>query len=277
MRRSSATYRFTALLVGLLLFFSGCATVPRSIRMSWEDQQAVRKRWHAVVAAWQQCVSCVDARATVTLKSFGQTGTVEGYLQAKAPSFLKFVGLNPLGQPLFFLTTDGLFFRYVSVPEARSFEGSTRAAAFVKFAPEGFDPRESFSWFAGRPPGAATVSEIRADKGGAGYWLVLQGEGKNVRRTVLFDAEAGVIRRQLLCDRKGEVLMEVRYQDYLEIAAWKTDGGSCKTPGKILVMSQKHNSIAMTMALSDWLADPDLTADDFIIPVPPGFEKVKVE
>ena len=85
-----------------LLLSSGCATLPSTQPLAQLQQQQAETLFRETMARQQDCPCCLDAQARVSVKSLVQNGTISGFLQAKAPSFLKFTGLNPLGQPLLF-------------------------------------------------------------------------------------------------------------------------------------------------------------------------------
>lgn len=272
-----------ALLGGLvifLLFSGGCATLPATRPLAELQQQQAVALFRETMAHQQDCPCCLDAQVRLSLKSLVQNGTISGFVQAKAPSFLKFTGLNPLGQPMMFLATDGTFFRYVAVPEAKGYEGLVTAAAFKKYAPQGFDPAHGFYWLAGRlAPEKLRIFSVAQDPEGHGLWLELAyaadvSEGKALRRHVLFDPAQQVIRRHLVADSDGRIMVDVRYDDYTQAS----EGGSdnCRLPGLISIHAN-HNGALMELTLGDWLPDASFNAGDFRVDLPPGFVLVPVD
>ena len=263
-----------------LLLSGGCATLPATRPLADLQQQQAEVLFRETMARQQDCPCCLDAQVRVSVKSLVQNGTISGFVQAKAPSFLKFTGLNPLGQPLLFLTTDGTFFRYVAVPEAKGYEGLVTAAAFKKYAPQGFDPAHGFYWLAGRlAPEKLRIFSVAQDPDGQGVWLELAyavdiSEGKPLRRHVLFDPAQQVIRRHLVADPDGRIMVDVRYDDY----AKASEGGSdnCRMPGVIRIHAN-NNGALMELTLGDWLPDASFSAGDFRVDLPLGFQLVPVE
>lgn len=263
-----------------LLLPGGCATLPATHPLAGLQQQQAEARFREAMARQQECPCCLDAQVQLSLKSLVQNGTISGFVQAKEPSFLKFTGLNPLGQPLMFLATDGTFFRYVAVPQGKGYEGLVTAAAFKKYAPPGFDPAHGFYWLAGRlPPEKLRIFSVAQDPEGHGLWLELAwsadlSEGKSLRRQVLFDPVEQVIRRHLVADPDGRIMVDVRYDDY----APASEGGSenCRMPGVIRIHAN-HNGALMELTLGDWLPDPSFSAGDFRVELPLGFQLVPVE
>lgn len=264
----------------LLLLSGGCATLPATRPLAELQQQQAVTLFRETMARQQECPCCLDAQVRLSLKSVMQNGTISGFVQAKSPSFLKFTGLNPLGQPMMFLATDGTFFRYVAVPEGKGYEGLVTAAAFKKYAPQGFDPAHGFYWLAGRlAPEKLRIFSVAQDPEGQGLWLELayavdDFEGKPLRRHVLFDPARQVILRHLVADAEGRIMVDVWYDDY----AKASEGGSdnCRLPGVIRIHSN-HNGALMELTLGDWLPDASFSAGDFRVDLPPGFALVPVE
>ncbi|HIJ91487.1 MAG: hypothetical protein OEV89_12525 [Desulfobulbaceae bacterium] len=275
---------FQALLGGVavfLLFCGGCATLPSTRPLADLQQQQVVALFRETMAHQLDCPCCLDAQVRLSLKSLVQTGSISGFVQAKAPSSLKFTGLNPLGQPLMFLTTDGTFFRYVSVLEGKGYEGLVTAAAFKKYAPPGFDPAHSFFWLTGRlAPEKLRFFSVAEDPEGQGVWLELaydagaSPEEKVLRRHVLFDPVRQVILRHLVADPDGRIMVDVRYDDYAPASEGVPD--NCRLPGVIRIHAN-NNGALMELTLGDWLYDASFGAGDFRVELPPGFELVPVE
>ncbi len=274
---------FRVLLGGLAVFLllsGGCATLPTTRPLAELQQQQAVALFRETMARQQDCPCCLDAQVRLSLKSLVQNGTISGFVQAKAPSFLKFTGLNPLGQPMMFLATDGTFFRYVAVPEAKGYEGLVTAAAFKKYAPQGFDPAHAFYWLAGRlAPEKLRIFSVAQDPEGQGVWLELAyaadvSEGKGLRRHVLFDPTEKVILRHLVADPDGRIMVDVRYDDY----APASEGGldNCRLPGVIRIHAD-NNGAVMELTLGDWLPDASFGTGDFRVDLPPGFQLVPVQ
>ncbi len=274
---------FQALLGGLTLFLllnGGCATLPATRPLADLQQQQAEALFRETMARQQDCPCSLDAQVRLSLKSLVQKGTISGFVQAKAPSYLKFTGLNPLGQPLLFLATDGTFFRYVVVPEAKGYEGLVTAAAFKKYAPQGFDPAHGFYWLAGRlAPEKLRIFSVAQDPEGQGLWLELAyaddaSDGEPLRRHVLFDPAELVIRRHLVADPDGRIMVDVRYGDYAP--AFEGGSDTCRLPGLIRIYAN-HNGALMELTLGDWLPDANFSAGDFRVDLPPGFQLVPVQ
>lgn len=266
-----------ALLVGgFFVALAGCAvTRPAVVPLSADEERRVREQAAALLMPIDVCGKCLDVEARVVVQSLWQSGTVEGYLLARAPGTLKFVGLSPLGQPLLLLATDGTSFRFVSVAEAVAYEGLTSAAAFRKYAPPGLDPLASFFWLIARLPRESRVVEVSRNDGG-GYWLTLLINGAAGRHRVLFDPVQGAIAQAELLDQNEQPLLEVRYEMYQQITALDGVAG-CRLPGRVVVSGKQHGGAALTVQFSNWLLGTTCNEADFAVTVPSGFAIERVE
>lgn len=263
------------------LFCGGCATLPATRPLAALQQQQAMALFQKTMARQQQdCSCCLDAQVRFSLKSLVQNGTIPGFLQAKAPSFFKFTGLNPLGQPLMFLATDGKFFRYVSVPEGKGYEGLVTAAAFKKYAPQGFDPAHGFYWLSGRlAPETLRISSVAQDQDGHGLWFELAYAAdildmKGLRRHILFDPVEQLISRHLVTASDGSLMVDVSYSNYIQVSEGAS--GKCRLPGLVRLHSN-HNGALMEITLEDWLPDASFNTGDFRVDVPAGFIVVPVQ
>ncbi|MDA8163969.1 MAG: hypothetical protein M0017_02895 [Desulfobacteraceae bacterium] len=263
-------FRTLALLTLILL--AACARMPAGVGIPAAEQEKAAASFREWLAAQSACPCCFDAAATVTFKSWIQSGTLTGFAQAKEPAHLKLVALNPFGQPEVMLVTDGRDFQLVSVPESKVYEGSVRAKAFAKYAPAGVRPEHAFFWLTGKmPPGEWRIVRAARDEKAAGYWLDLVGQDPELRHRVLFSPHEGVIRRHLVLDDRERPLVDVRYEEF----APALKSGSCKWPGRIIVETRAHRG-QLIISLSDWLTAP-LADKDFRLELPSGFERRHVE
>jgi hypothetical protein len=267
-RRSAVIFRQSALFCLCLLLLGGCAMLPRTVAVSAEEEERLTADFTAMVARQQECHCCIDAQAMVAFSSIWQKGKLSGYLQAMAPSYLKFLAVNPLGQTMAVFVTDGEFFRYVSVLDARQHEGNVAGTTYAKYAPAGFLPEHGFYWLIGRLyPGRIGILEVSRDRDGQGYWVEVS-YGNGTRSLVLYNEKQGVLRRHIVVNDKGEKIFDVLYDDYT--------GGACPLPGRITVTSLAHNS-TMEIRLTDWLDSPSFATEDFTYDAPPSFERVFVQ
>lgn len=252
-----------------ILFLSGCVSTPSTIPLSVDEAALAKESFRQMVALQRQCNRYLDVSVTVTVKSFLFSGSMNGYLQSMSPSYIKFVGINPFGQPQVIFTTDGEFFRFIEVAAAKGFEGLVDSRVYNKYAPAGFDHQFSYYWLIGRlQPGNVKIVDIVRGKDGDGFWVKLCcGEGNSIHK-VLFDPQKMIVHRHMLVDESGDTLLDVRYERFSQ------DG--CMLPGKISISSGNHNG-AFEVKMSDWNMSASLSASDFDFSLPSGFTSVVVE
>lgn len=286
------------LVSGILLLFQGCA---RPILQTYpaadheiQETTAAFARYREI--SLEQCGCCLDAEADASVSVAGwfsdHTGKLSGYLQAMKPGYIKFVALNPLGQPIYILATNGSVFQSLIVPERKAYIGSVYSDTFQKFSPPGFAPEFSYYWLTGRlQPEELQVMAVRHDRELPAYWLQIRHAESGNDSMVLFDPEELIVLRHILIDEKGHHLVDVLYGEYqpearqqkqLEAGAHNAapgsnaDAGACRIPGRILV-SAKSDAQRMEIRLNSFLAGVELSSADFYLEVPDNFEQLLVK
>ncbi|MBU0483172.1 MAG: DUF4292 domain-containing protein [Proteobacteria bacterium] len=258
--------------LGFFLSFClvGCVSLPNLVSVTKPEGLEVKAAFKEMVRRQKECRCGVDARASVTLKNLVFAGTIDGYLQAMAPSSLKFVGVNPFGQPLLALTTDGENFRYLDFTETKSIEGSVASDLFQKYLPSGFAADFGFYWIIGRlPPGLVKILSVARDKTEDGYWLELE-RGKDLFNSmVFFNPDLGVLKRHLLRNEKGDILLDIQYDNYQSDSV-------CPLPGEVILLSGNHSG-SLHIKLADWDKTGVFSAADFVVEIPPGFKQVRIK
>jgi hypothetical protein len=256
------------------LLLAGCAGFQmRTAVVSGPEATAAAAALQKMTAAHDRC-RCFEAEVTVNLAISGWGGDravfISGYLQTMAPSYLKFTGVNPFGQPQVIVAVDGKRFRTALVPEAKIFTGDVGAKAYAKYAPPGLKIGDLFAWLAGRAGiGDGVIRSIREGETAGTYWFELGRPEEAARVHLLFDNQTGVILRCVVSDRYDKILVDVSYGDYKDI-------GDCRLPGKVLVDSPTQHG-RFDMVLSDIVQCEELPAAVFDLLSPPGFESIVVE
>lgn len=259
---------FWAPVILLFLLFSGCATLPDTVAIPLSRQESLISDFKEMVLSQKHCPCCIDAEATVSFSSIWQKGTLSGYLQIMSPSYLKFVGITPFGQPLAIFVTDGESFRYVAVSEAKEYEGVVQGTTYTKYAPEGFLPQHGFYWLIGRLyPGQITILNVSLDAENLGYWFELS-YGNGTKSLVLYDDREKVLLRHIVVNDEGKKILNMLYDEYSNAA--------CPLPGKVTVTSLAHNS-TMELRLRSWLPEVSFSENDFTYNSPPFYERVIVQ
>jgi hypothetical protein len=278
------------------LLFTGCATkFIQTLPADPQEESTVSVAFQDMLKKQANCGCCLDAEAEVTIAVSNwlgeRSGTMTGFLQAMQPSYIKFVGVNPLGQPLFVFITDGFTFQNLQVPKSKVYEGLVRSEAFNNYVPAWFEPMYGFYWLTGRiKPGNFEIIDIRRDKEINGFWLQLQYTGSQYRNLILFDLQDTAILRHVLMDSEEKPHMDIQYADYLPLVYETENGGekdrehknnteesdSCRLPGSIRVASS-NKSGQINLELHSFLPDSVFSEKDFTIDIPSGFKRVSVK
>ncbi|OGQ96146.1 MAG: hypothetical protein A2521_12495 [Deltaproteobacteria bacterium RIFOXYD12_FULL_57_12] len=271
------------LLPGVLLcclLIAGCAgRLPPMTDLSATESGAVAAAFAEVQAQARRCGPCFDAEveAQVSFSNLlgSKSGRLVGYLQAMAPASLKFVAVNPLGQPLFVFVTDGQRFRSLIVLEAREYEGPVQSALFRKYAPPGFEPAEAFAWLSGWPGASAGIVAVRRAVAEEGYWLELHRGSDSAQSYILFEPNSGEVRRHILQDGQGRLTMDVSYDGQAATGAGSAAG--CRLPARITVAALPSNGNLILDLKDVLLPETPFGADVFAVESPAGFQKIVVE
>ncbi|MDA3786328.1 MAG: hypothetical protein PF568_05520 [Deltaproteobacteria bacterium] len=259
--------RRSIILIASFLLLAGCAGLPTFYGISGVEEREVRRRFQDMVASQAQCQCCLDGAAHVTVKNLFSSGFISGYLQAMSPSYLKFVGVNPLGQPLLIFTTNGRRFQYVAIEEGTVYQGEVDSATFRKYTPDGFNPGLSYYWLTGRlQPGPVELTGVSRDEQG-GYWVdLLMASGS--RALVLFEPETLQIRRHIVLNSDGKRVLNILYDQY--------GPEECAVPRHIKVTSLAMDSV-LEIRLDDLLEDVSFSRGDLELSPPAALKEVLVE
>lgn len=260
--------RFFVFLLFFSLLLGGCVYLPRTSLISEAENQAVRSRFKEMIAGQKNCHCCFDGVVKARLDNFFYAGTISGYLQARSPSFLKFMATSPLGQPLIILTSDGKIFNYVDVAKQTEYSGAVTGTTFQKYAPVGFSPEFTYYWLTGKlRPGEVSLALTSREKNGKRYWLELYSDDGR-KSLVLFDPTDMHIYHHIVYNREGEVLLEMLYDKY--------GPEDCAMPQSVTVTSLSLSS-TLHLEISDLVAKVTLSRGDFTYAVPASFQREVVE
>ena len=288
----------TLLLCVPLFLIQGCSrTVLQTYPASEQEFALVTEAFtHYQAVITELCGCCLDAEIDVSLSVSGwfsdHTGNLTGYLQAMEPGFMKFISVNPLGQPLFIFATNGNIFKSFDIFAQKAYAGSVHSNAYKKFAPPGFDPGFSYYWLTGRlQPGNIRIMAVMRDREQDAFWLQIDHADSGMGSMVLFDPEDKVILRHVLRDDRDAHLVDVIYKEHQllpERESGLTDSGpaavpyspaesdGCRVPARIMV-SSKGGSEQVEIKLHSMLRDIHFSAVDFQIEAPDNFEQLLVE
>jgi len=285
------------LLPAALGFLQGCAGP--MLRTSPAGEQEARKATAAFMQYLEtyqaECNSGLDAEVDATVRISGwfsnRKGMLSGYLQALEPGYIKFVALNPLGQPILVFLSNGSDFKLLNTLEGKAYMGPVDSETFKKFAPTGFAPETSYYWLTGRVAPGAEITGVLRDKAKRGYWLTLKGDDAGIVRMILFATEAARILRQVILDRNGDPVLDVEYEEYMPedgsnravgtagdnpVAHTGSGNGGCMIPARISVASNSGLDKRIELDLHSFIPGARLSPADFALTIPANLEKLTV-
>jgi hypothetical protein len=280
-----------------LFFLQGCT---RSLLQTYpateQESQLAASAFTRYTHYQDECACCLDAEIDVAVSVSGwfsnHTGNFSGYLQAMEPGYIKFVALNPLGQPILILLTNGRMFKSLNVLEGKAYIGSVNSETFKKFAPAGFDPELSYYWLTGRvPPGDIEILEVKRDKEQNGYWLQVRYGQSEIDNLILFDPEEFVVLRHIVMSDRGDHLLDLSYGDHLPgdlrgkymagkdremIGSTDLIKEICKVPTKINVFSNAGGEKKVDIKFFSFIPEAEFSPDDFVLEIPDNLEQLIV-
>lgn len=260
--------RRAAWIFSLLAALVACGCAARGpAALGEEEQREAFRRFESFVLRSRACQD-LEADAIVTFRSWFRDGAIAGILQARRPASLKFVGTNPLGQPLVVLALHNASFRYLELPEKAAWEGLTTAAAFREKTPPGVAAGALVSWLTGWPDVLPEQPvAVGQDPAGA-LWLDYRRAADAMTERFLYDPSRDVLLARELVDAEGVPLFTARYAAH--------QGGECRPPGRVFLEPLSGGG-SLEIVLKNATANTGIPADEFQVFVPPSFERVKVE
>jgi hypothetical protein len=278
----------------LLLLLQGCARpVLQTLPASEDEIQFAASAFKSYKILQEECACCLDAEVDAVLSVSGRfsnnhTRKLSGYLQAMEPGYIKFVALNPLGQPFLILLTNGKIFKSINVLEGKAYLGSVNSETFKKIVPPGFDPGFSYYWLTGRlVPGDVEIVKVRRDRKQNGYWLQIRYEQSGTESMILFNPEESLVLRQIVMSASGDYLVDLVYGEYQarhmkekgvgdrasEITG-STDSREelCKIPTKLSVSSSVGAEKKIDLEFFSIIPDTEFSPDDFVLEIPDNIE-----
>ncbi len=259
------------LLVILLFFFSGCATLPGGKLVPSLEAEQVRTAFRKTLNHQQKCPAGIDADVTATFYGLFSSGSINGYLLTYPPGFLRFEGVNPLGLTENILTTDGHRFSYLLIRQRQAYVGELDSGKAKKYV----TPRQAASiasWLLGRLPAAiSTRHDIWQDNNGA-YWLTLEPGNSTDAARILFSARRGVVERYVTMAGGKHGRLDVSYH-YPDSTAGDIKA-SCLVPDLVTIRLGGHKAISL--AIRDAYPIPKLDKKQFAAQIPAAFERINL-
>jgi len=184
------------------------------------------------------------------------------------PDSIKFIASNPLGQPLFAVTTDGLDFTTLNTSKRTAMSGRLASYALLHDIPPAFFSGSWGEWLTGRiDQGRQESLSFRADGEGRGTWVSFSTTlgGNETTTHLLIDIDQSLLLTRILEDGKGRILAEITYGEWEEV-------GGCRQPAQI-TMRQLAFGGEISLGLTDLQANETCRERDFVLPIPAGFTR----
>ena len=258
--------RFTWVLVlAWLVFLSGCAgKLPQTIAVNDSEKQQIFSRFNDFQS--RVCDETIDADVSLVLTTLGKSEKASGILQVQTPSFIRYTATDPLGRSLFLLVTDGDTFTLANNRKGEGYTGFTNSSYFNKYVPTSILPEDIFSWLSGSlGQNRLLFEDMGRDKDNLQQiWLQAEGDDKNIHH-VLFDLETEQILRRLVADNNRTILVDVRYENYVQ------DKSRCPWPMKVTVESKELTG-TVTLYYGQIFFNAPLKPELFYLQLPPHFK-----
>lgn len=244
----------------------GCASQqPWTQPVGDEQAKAIRTLVTEKNASDAACSSTLDAEVTVSMKTLMDTKSFSGFLQLKLPSSVKFVTINPLGQTIFALVSNGKSFRSVNTLESQFVSGGLEALAIRNDLPPELMTGRWGAWLSDRIdlPENAVIADIRQDVAAQGVWIKIIRNSMEGGEYILINPADGHLLARLLTDANDKTIARINYSD------WQGES-KCTQPATILISSESKG-VDITIHLSGIITDKVLTERDFWLNPPPGY------
>ncbi len=259
----------TVLIVGILL--SGCARRPWTEPLEGERREAVETAFRTALSAWDRCLPGSDSELAVSWKAPTQTYAFTAYCQLLEPSYLKLTVTSPLGLPLMIIATDAQTYQFLDASKKRSITGNLGSWAAHHNIPPALMNGPWISWLTGRAAlTPSQIADIRLDERNRGAWLKITGNKREQlpEEFILFNSETDRITKRMLMDDVGRVRSVISYGRWQQL-------GDCPRPTEITITGLPYNASA-ELLFSD-IEQTRLAPADFILAVPPSFQKMQMD
>jgi len=105
---------FRLILTLLVLLIQSCAGKPWTSPVADSETGLITQTFEEMQERDASCFSCLDAKTMLSWDTPGEDRSIVGFLQLMLPASVKFVILNPLGQPLYALVNNGQDFQSIN-------------------------------------------------------------------------------------------------------------------------------------------------------------------
>ena len=255
------------LLLLVMLSISGCASRPWGGIVDEQKSGEAAQRYERLVEQSETWASGFDGELTAQFHSQLEDIAYSGFFRMLAPSYLKFVISNPLGQPMVAIASNDRLYQILNTTD-RSFKTVTlRSFSLRNGIPQSFMRGHWFAWLTGRPlQEQIRIRSIREDPAGRGVWLEI---GDNTEAAapleyLLLDPSRPRIIERIIVDSDSSLQATIAYENWQPLS-----GG--EQPMHIAVSGLSFGATA-TFVFND-LRAAELKPRDFNLPFPQGYSR----
>lgn len=255
------------LLAGFFLFFL-CSCAEKQWKEPLQENEAKAAR--SLVTLQQQlrdkCTCCIDAEISLTWDAQLSDGGLNGYLQVLSPSSIKLVAINPLGQPIYAVTSDGKKFQAINA--AKGVYKYGRVSTFVDRygLPENIIHKDWASWLKGELK-LEDEQEFQffTDAEGRGIWVQMEKTNHRafLREFILIAGNGGKLLERVVFDKSGNEAARVKYNDWASV-------NGCPVPSHIEIQGVSYGT-DIDIILHDIQNHKVFDATNFSLKLPPNF------
>ncbi len=255
----------------LLLFFilglSGCASPPWGEIVDEQKSGQTAQLYERLVEQSKTWSSGFDGELTAQFHSQLENIAYSGFFQMLAPSYLKFVINNPLGQPVVAIASNGRIFQILNTTDRILKTVTLRSFSLRNGIPQSFMRGHWFAWLTGRPLQEGNkIRSVREDPEGKGVWLEIgdsTGSGAPLEY-VLLDPSTPRITERIIVENDGSLQATIAYGNWQPLSTGEQ-------PMHIAVSGLSFGASA-TFVFTD-LRATEMKPRDFNLPFPQGYSR----
>jgi len=258
---------FRLVLILLALLLNGCAGKPWTIPVSEDETALITRTFAEMQQRDASCSCCLDAKTTLSWDGPGENRSIAGFLQLMLPTSLKFVALNPRGQPLYALVSDGQEFQSINTTLRQHLIGKLSSLA-TKYQIPGALLSENWGyWLTGRlQEKGAIIEAIRRDGSDRGVWITMQyPDGSALSKThLLIRPKTRQLLARVLVDHQGDTIATISYYE-------RQGQDDCAPVGRITITDLPYGS-KLRIDFAEILTDRSFAAANFRLKVPADYD-----
>ncbi|MBU4236458.1 MAG: hypothetical protein KKB91_06885 [Proteobacteria bacterium] len=258
---------FRLILTLLVLLIQSCAGKPWTSPVADSETGLITQTFEEMQERDASCFSCLDAKTMLSWDTPGEDRSIVGFLQLMLPASVKFVILNPLGQPLYALVNNGQDFQSINTSLKQHIIGKIGSLATQNKIPKSLLSENWGYWLTGRlHEQGATIEAIHQDGSGRGVWITMryQDEASLNKSHLLIQPATRQLLTRILVDRDGETIATISYDR-------RNEQNNC-APGSRINISDLPYGSQLSIDFTEILTDRSFSAANFRLKVPADYE-----